>query len=433
MSTVTNVIEADVRGDAGESGGERVLQAEPRTSGSDSSVAAAKAGDMSAIVVRDAVELEQFAAAWEELAAAALEPNVFYEPWVLIEAFRALAAGRDIQFVLIFAPNPAWEHGPRVLCGVFPLERKRGYRGLPLRNLSLWKHKYCPLCTPIVRADRARETMLAFFDWLASAGHGCSVMEFRHIPGDGRFHQLLVDCFDQRARLSFVSNCFTRAVFKPAASADSYLGAALSAKHRKALLRKEKRLAESGGLEYQELKPDEDPRTWIEKFVELEASGWKGKEGTAVASSLEDRAFFEAVLQAAFRRRRLMMLALRHNGRAIAFKCTFIAGSGAFASKIAFDEQFAAFSPGLLLEMESIRRVHARPEIQWVDSCAAADSMMFNRLWLDRRIIQSIVIGTGKPAGDFFVSLLPLFKWLRRFLAGLVGRSSRPRDRIDLG
>jgi len=42
----------------------------------------------SVVVMRDVQALSSFVPAWEELAAAALEPNVFYEHWMLLPACR---------------------------------------------------------------------------------------------------------------------------------------------------------------------------------------------------------------------------------------------------------------------------------------------------------------------------------------------------------
>jgi hypothetical protein len=109
-----------------------------------------------------------------------------------------------------------------------------------------------------------------------------------------------------------------------------------------------------------------------------------------------------------------MMLAAHLNGKAIAVRCNLVAAPGSFTFKTAFDESYARFSPGMLLEIESIRLLEAHPEIRWLDSCAHSDNAMYNRLWSDRRMVTSLLIGTGKKPGDFIVSLIPLLRWLRR-------------------
>ena len=110
------------------------------------------------------------------------------------------------------------------------------------------------------------------------------------------------------------------------------------------------------------------------------------------------------------------MLALRLEGRPIAYKCNFLAGPGSFTFKIAFDENYAGYSPGMLLEIENVRRLHAQSQIAWVDSCADPLNFMFNRLWLTRRTIQNLIVSTGQAPGDFVVSMIPLLSWINRKL-----------------
>jgi hypothetical protein len=162
---------------------------------------------------------------------------------------------------------------------------------------------------------------------------------------------------------------------------------------------------------------DENATGWIEEFLKLEASGWKGEQGTALACKEADRNFFAGVATEAYRRGRLMMLTMRLDERTIAQKCNLLAGNGSFAFKIAFDQSYARFSPGFMLEVENIHRLHQRPGIEWMDSCAVSDHSMINRLWLDRRTIKSVLVSTGKSPGDLLVSSLPLLRWMNRRIA----------------
>jgi hypothetical protein len=54
------------------------------------------------------------------------------------------------------------------------------------------------------------------------------------------------------------------------------------------------------------------------------------------------------------------MLALRLDGRPIAYKLDFLAGRGSFSFKIAFNENYGRYSPGELLEIENVRRLQAQ-------------------------------------------------------------------------
>jgi CelD/BcsL family acetyltransferase involved in cellulose biosynthesis len=374
------------------------------------------AAKLSLRVVEDLRELSAHVAEWQDLAAAALEPNPFYEPWMLLPAASHLGAGKTLLAVLVFAEDPARPGAP-LLTGLFPLESRRRYKGLPIRHVRLWRHLHCFLTTPLIRAGYARETWQAFFGWLASDPRSGALFELSLIAGDGPCHQALIDHLHRSSRPSRVDECYTRALFRPGADAESDLAGALSGRHRRKIKRQEKQLAELGHLEYDALGPKDDVEKRIEEFLALEASGWKGRAGDALAAREVERSYFRAIVGEAFRSGRLSMLALRLDGRPIAYKCDFLAGRGAFTFKIAFDESYARYSPGLLLEIHAIQRLHAQSAIEWVDSCTHPANFMFNRIWLERRTIETLLVSTGKAPGDLVVSMLPLLAWLRGKLA----------------
>jgi hypothetical protein len=52
-----------------------------------------------------------------------------------------------------------------------------------------------------------------------------------------------------------------------------------------------------------------------------------------------------------------------------------------------------------------------------MDSCAAPDHPMINRIWRDRILLQQVLLSTGTRKGDLAIGLRPLGRILRR-LAG---------------
>jgi hypothetical protein len=70
---------------------------------------------------------------------------------------------------------------------------------------------------------------------------------------------------------------------------------------------------------------------------------------------------------------------------------SFHAPPGAFSYKIAFDEDFARFSPGVLIEIENLRLL-ARPGFGWMDSCAMDKHPMIDRLWSARRSVVRLTV-----------------------------------------
>ena len=368
---------------------------------------------ISVVVVRDLQTLSGFVPAWEELATSALEPNVFYEHWMLLPALEAFGGGKDISIVLALMHDPHNADAPPKLGGLFPLERIRNFRNLKVSALSLWRHPHCYLCTPLVRADTADECVAELFRWLRSGDASASLIELGCISGDGPFHKMLVDLSNELGLLSGTTDIFTRGLWREGRDKGTDPELAVSGELRRRLRRKEKRLSERGRVEHLVMQPEDDIGRWIDEFLRIEASGWKGQRGSALASSEGDRRYFTEIATSAFHRGRLLMLGLNFDGRPIARRCAFIAGEGSFAFKTAYDEEFADFSPGAMLEMDSIRQLNALPGVRWMDSCAAPDNSLVNRLSNDRKTIQSLAIGNG-ALGDLVISGLPLLRWTQR-------------------
>ena len=387
------------------------------------------------VALSGAAPLAEHVAAWNDLAGQAIEPNPFYEPWLMLPAIDAYGEGRQLQFVLVYLPDPQRAEAPPRLCGFFPLERIKRYRGLVLPHLRLWQHRHCVLGTPLLRAGQAQEALAAFLDWLGREPGGAVAMEWGRVAGDGLFHKALELALDHARLPRFLAQRHTRGVLRRRESADAYIEAALPKKgSRRELRRLEKRLGETGALSYEECRRPEEMERWIGEFVALEGSGWKGRLGSALGSTEANRRFFLRAAREGARSGKLQMLGLRLDGRPVALKCNFLAAAGTrlagFTFKIGYDEAYRKYSPGTLLELENIRRFHARPELQWMDSCAIPEHFMINRLWLDRRVIQTLLISTGRPWGSLVVSALPLAQWLYHKLFRGLYLKVRPRPEI---
>jgi len=364
------------------------------------------------VAVEDAEALARWIPEWEQLAAASIEPNVFYEPWHLLPAVDAFGQCGLLVHLLVFSSDPASPAVRPQLCGYFPLERVRTFHGMPVPVLTLWKHIHCFLCTPLLRPGYVRQSLAALLEWARTDSRGAAIVQFPQVAGDGPFKKSLMEFRKEQRRPMFVSGTYERALFVPGEDADQYLLASVSAKSRKQLRRLTRRISDTGKVEFAELRPGGDLDAWVSSFLQLEASGWKGVAGSALACHESERRFFTRMTREAFRRNRLMMLAMHLDGRPIAMKCNLLADTGSFAFKIAFDEAFARFSPGVMLEVENIRRLHLYDGIRWMDSCAVSNHSMANRLWIDRRTIQTLVVATGRPLGDLFVRLMPPVRWL---------------------
>ena len=351
-------------------------------------------------VVSDPRALAGILPAWEALAANACEPNPFYEPWILLPALEAQGAA-NFRCVL------AWDG--EALAGLFPFERQRRYRGLPVATLASWRHSAYLLCTPLVRAETAAECLKALLAWRGDA----ALFELRYLRADGPFAAALARALrTSRAAFATIAR-FSRPLLCKAPDADAYL-AQLSPHLRKDLRRKQRLIAAQPGYAEVTLGPGGDFGAEIERFIALEASGWKGTAGGAFACSEQSLRFGRAVLGEAARRGRLHMVGLDCGGRPVARRFSLLAGEGAFAFKTAYDESYAQYSPGVLAEVMRIREFHRLPQ-QWMDSYTDPDNPTANRMWSERREIETLAIAAG-AWGEFWLSMLPVLRWTARRL-----------------
>jgi hypothetical protein len=347
------------------------------------------------------------------LTAAALEPNPFLAPWFFLPALEAFAPGDSLRVILV--RQPATRKGPGALVGLFPLVLRRGVHGLPFRYWTLWQHDYNYLGAPLIHGEHGPACLDALFAWLRQASPGAGILKLPFQPGEGPQARLLLDTLRRWDRQAWVDEGFTRACLEPAGrDAETYLRQALNSKRRTELKRQEKKLAEQGPLEYRSLAPGEDIGPWLDRFLALEEAGWKGQQGTAFASKSSHAGFLRTMLTQGHAAGCVQMLGLFVGDRPVALKCNLRTGPGAVAFKIAYDETQARWSPGVLLELENVRRACAPDGVRWMDSCAIPDHPMINRLWQERRTIQTLLVPTGRMPGEFILGLLPLLRWVKR-------------------
>ncbi len=380
------------------------------------------------VVLERVADLEAYRASWEALAARAVEPNVFYQPTVLLPALRAFGATADLALVLVLGepPESARKADPPELLGLFPLERRRAGTEWPVSYLRLWTGDYSYVPVPLLRRGRAAEALTAFFDWLERQRRAVALLELERLPLGGPFHGLLIDELARRQAQVHVKHSYTRALFEPDCSGEAYLERVLPAKDRRELQRQRKRLQELGKAEIVAIGPGDDGAAWAEEFLALEASGWKGRHGTAFVSRESDATFFREMFPATLAAGGLTSTALRLDGRPLAMQILLHAGTGAYGYKTCYDEEYARFAPGLQLEIDLMEKFAGRGEgarpLHWIDSAAVSTHPLFNRIYGERRPIETWLITPDRTLG-LVLALAPLTRWLRRSFRALTGQS----------
>ncbi len=170
----------------------------------------------------------------------------------------------------------------------------------------------------------------------------------------------------------------------------------LSARRRSDLRRAQRRAARLGEVSYETLAPSPaELEPLLEEVIGVEAAGWKGRAGTALAHDPKRWAFFRRYAAAASSRGILRLCFLRIGGRTAAVQLAVETDDRFWLLKLGYDERFARCSPGSLLLLESIRQAATRglrsyeflgdaeswtrPWTQTVRPCVRVDAYPFER------------------------------------------------------
>jgi CelD/BcsL family acetyltransferase involved in cellulose biosynthesis len=318
-----------------------------------------------------------FLAEWQQLAADAAEPNSFQEPWFAAAGLEHLTGDGDIRLVAVRDER---------LIGVIPLCVRNDYGRMPAANVRNWRHHNDFLGTPLVRRGREAEFWRILLLHLDGAPWAAGFLHITGLVENGPVHAGLAEAASALGRPAPITNRRVRAALSTPLSPAEYLEATVRKKKRKELKRLANRLAELGTVTSRTLQPCEDLTSWCDDFLELERRGWKGRAGSALASHAATEAFFRKVALGAAAAGRLQIRRLDLDGKAIAMLVNFLAPPGSFSFKIAFDEHYARFSPGVLLQLDNLDILEGG-EIAWMDSCAAENHPMIDSLWAERRTV----------------------------------------------
>lgn len=353
-------------------------------------------------------ELRDIVPAWDKLSCQAIEPNVFYESWSLLPALERLVPATNKVAVLLI-----WQDKSHtILTGFFPLLQESTFRKCPACHWRNWLHLHCPLGTPLLHKDYAQATLTALFDWLHEHSNA-TVFSLNKIPQEGDFlKQLRVYAYTQ-GHLLDEQDTWERALIQATCSGEDYVSKHQSKKRLKEYSRLRRRLEEKGDLEFHTLLPGNYSHLthWIDEFLQLEQRGWKGRADTAMSCNHNEHLFAKSLLLNAAQRNQLMMLKMTFNGEVVAIKLNLLnVTDGAYALKIAYHEDYASYSPGVLLELENIYTLLDNTSVTWMDSCAVPNHSMIDRLWNERRTMVNLHISTHKPLSKTLMHTMRLLK-----------------------
>ena len=318
--------------------------------------------------------------AWDAVSARASEPNSFAERWFVHASVCNLALPADARMLIVR------EEGQ--LIGLMPIFVAPTYGRVRVQHVENWLHYNCFFGAPMVRRGFEPLFWARALDLLDADPRSPAFLHITGLDSTGPLANALL-----RARSgAAVVHKTKRAMLHSSLSPNDYYETTVRKKKRKEIGRLRTRLDELGHVCFRRLSNRSEIDPWIETFLTLESSGWKGREGgAALGNDTATARFLRDALYGAFETDRLEIIRLDLDGRALAMLVNFLSPPGSFSFKIAFDEEYARFSPGVLVQIENLK-ILDRPDIEWMDSCAVEDHPMINSLWAERREIVRISV-----------------------------------------
>lgn len=379
------------------------------------------AGLASMISVTIASPGQDISAQWDDLAARA-PSNAFMNPVALKAAFDTLFA---VVHVLL-----AWEEGIEStrLVGLWALQQRSVMSFWP-SLLEARPYNYAFLSTPVIDPAFVSEVIPAFFAAIRNNPALPNVISLKELDGDTSVYAAIQKTIADEHHAHLV---LTR-TGRPCVSREA--GVKNSGSTRKKLRQDWNRLSALGRLEMVNDRTADAARAAYEQFLDLEKRSWKGAEGTAILCSERDTEFTRRLIGdlAADGSASVALLCL--DGRAIAAQVLMYCGTTAYTWKIAFDAEFAKYSPGVVLVDKMTEQLFAATEVQAIDSCSV-DSSFMGQIWTGRKTMVDMVVDVGAAGSLVFTleaarqfgyeKLRNLRDWLRATSAILAKRRLAP-------
>jgi len=371
--------------------------------------------------------LSEIRQSWIELLERTDEPNVFMDPALV-------RAAADAYPETGCAALLAWRHRDErpQLVGVWAFAV--GFArpsAVPVRVLTVPPFQHGYAATPVLDRDCRDEALDAMLERIAADPHLPKIVSFDAMAIDGPAMAALTRVLRSRGSVPRILDRALRPRLESELAGKDYLDKALSSSRRKKLRQHRRRLSEKGEFASVVTTDPQAVRRALEQFLQMEASGWKGRQHTALLCSDADASFARAAVGTLADQGRACIHALCIDDRPVSMQIVLRAGAAAFTWKIAYDEKLHDVSPGMLLLEDYTAAFLDDAGIAFVNSCTHDDSG-FMSVWTEREAIANLWIDARRGSSvafEFFWRLQKTYCGLRALIksAYLTPRRLRAR------
>ena len=327
---------------------------------------------------------DEFLDSWRRLSSNSLFDNAFTSPDFVIPSIRWLTP--EIQFIIIGAAKVGDDGSTLIALGVF--EDVASTFSIPYRHLHVYKSIHSFLSGILISCDHAEEGLAALFGYLKSQGHWHSV-RIDHCPNpiDGANEHL--ETLDGLNVKWCELNRYQRAVLDQSLNPSNSVFNGVSKRTRKSISRNRRKLDECGEVTWSLIRGSDIDEINIDRFIEIEDSGWKKEKGTSIAANPEQAGFLREMMNGFCANNQVFICELGINGKIACSTINLLCGQTMFAFKIGRLSEYDSFGVGIITEYCLMEKVgELLPEIGYMDSGSQPGSYI-ESLWKEKRTLVS--------------------------------------------
>lgn len=341
--------------------------------------------------IADAARFLSLQQEWGDLVRRAAEPNPFLHP-IVVAAAAAETDATDAPVVL------AWQG--QCLVGVWALIRGRSRSGMPIRVLKAPIHPLLVNATPVIDSTVADGALSAMLDAIKSSEDLPRILSVSSCNSGGPVMAALQAACQAGARGLAVLRTGMRPQLACEQEPAAYFAQAMSGGRRRKLGQLRRRLATHGHLEMNVHRTEATVSESLERFMQIEAAGWKGASGTSFLGT-EGAAFARGILPRLAQEGAAEIWELSLNGDAVSLAIVLRQNRTAFVWKITYNEKYSDCSPGVLLAQDYTTTFLTDDATGFADSCAADDAGLLGPLWTGRQGMVDLLLDARGTSASF--------------------------------
>lgn len=357
-----------------------------------------------------------------ELARHALEPNPHMAPAAISAATTLVPKDEIVVLCAWLSEALDFEQ----LVGVWAFRREQGWRsGFAGALASPLVPLYEVSSLPVLDRDHAAEAARALMRYLLASRDLPHSLLLPLLPLDGPCYAALAEACRQTSSAISTYERWVRPVMipRPEDNFEAYLRRTLGSSYKKRM-QQFRQVGKQGALTFRRNR-GRGALEALDAFLALEASGWKGEAGTAIACLPADTAYFRRLAEFCASDDTLLIDTLLHDGRAIAMGLLVESGNRRHFLKIAYDEMQARHSPGRTLAIAMLQADFNGTLPAFFDSGAGEGVDAGTYVWGERREMANAIIriGPGRPGAAEIAAFGRM--WLRRLRDAWRARSAQ--------